>query len=442
MNSNYAFLSVFFFMSYNYFYYEAPMLRRQMIALLFFSLILFSIMDHDLTQLQKSFLSLLFTGCLIISHYSMSWIFIIIILITYLILLVVENIKFKKEDNNFHSTFNYNPKLGSLNCGSYLLLITAFSIAWAIYVSSSSGLLSVLRIADIAQNSIISFFEPSTRDSTVYAALGYGFLSLPMWAKIYRLLIYISFFLIFVGYLKAVLGSSNLQKEHISLGTAAIIVLSLFILIPSLSNSNIHSGRLYFITLFVLSPFCIIGAKTCYDLLLKFTTFVYHKNSFFHRDIIFFIIFLIFISSYYLYNIGFIFAINGFMQEDIYIEKIPRSESLSYGKIDTGYHTEKEFIAAKMLAARIRYEDTIYVDSPIGEDLVTAWHKNILRISNKTDQFSESNYMFLREWNLKRNEFIILGDMNKTDYIQFDASLIRTKNKIYTNAGAVLLGPD
>jgi uncharacterized membrane protein len=97
-----AFLSVFFFISFPTFFIDLPMMIRQEISLVFFSLALLVIFNKEIKRIWKEIFFVVFGISMIVAHYSTSYITYAILLSTYILTCVVrisEKIKLKRLKN-------------------------------------------------------------------------------------------------------------------------------------------------------------------------------------------------------------------------------------------------------------------------------------------------------------------------------------------------------
>ena len=167
-NSKIAFLACFFFISFSVYYTELLQLLKQQIAELFLVL-LFIVLINEKSNIAKSFLIVFFGLSIIVSHYGISYIFILFLLMYPLIMLILTNSginnlrsrllnsriirfifsipknykdypQYKFSEKSLKSIFSKN-----LTFNFILLFITA-AIAWYIYVSSSNIINSILGV--------------------------------------------------------------------------------------------------------------------------------------------------------------------------------------------------------------------------------------------------------------------------------------------------------
>jgi uncharacterized membrane protein len=103
-----AFYATFFFMILFTFYTEMLSLARQQIAELFLVLLLMVLISDNLTKTKKSFLLVIFGLSIVISHYGLTYIMMIIMLLSGVILYLMDK-------NFFNSSINYLTKIFKVN---------------------------------------------------------------------------------------------------------------------------------------------------------------------------------------------------------------------------------------------------------------------------------------------------------------------------------------
>ena len=91
VNSIYAFLGSFYFISQFQFMQQMPALNRQEIAILFFSLCILLFHDDEVKPLLKKLLFLVFFVSMTVSHYSTAYIALALFTITYIFSLIFRN---------------------------------------------------------------------------------------------------------------------------------------------------------------------------------------------------------------------------------------------------------------------------------------------------------------------------------------------------------------
>jgi len=446
----FAFLSVFFYLSLPYFYNfsaEAFLLRRQQIAIVYFALLILLLVDQKLPRIQKSILFLIFAFSLIIAHYMIGYVSLVIFSLAYLLERFWNLLKGGIRVKNAHKSVSKKTTFPVI----FILFYLIYSVIWYIYSASGSPYSLVLKIWHTIINS-----SPSGQSSISKYTFGIGFSSTPLLGKIHRIFIYIIEFCMTIGIIKTIFRPNKFKKGYIILSVSSISLL--VITIPFLSVIT-NTMRLYFILLSVLSPFCLVGGKTIWNFLSK----LYQKGFLRYREITrkyfsnsprqlfkpksntflsFFVLFVI--VPYYLFNVGAVFAIGGYTQEDITTTKIPVSPSLSYDRVDAGHYSVEEFILAKRLANVISPDSIVYADAFAGVELVSAWHKDKTKpFPQNLDIIKNTGYIFLRGWNINKNEICVIGKYGRgyervVITAQYEEELFGKRNRVCDNGKSIL----
>ena len=200
-NEKIAILSCLFFVSFYVFYTEMIQLARQEIAELFLVLLILLFVNSKMNNATKSLMLVIFSFSLIVSHYGLSYIYMLLLISVFVILIFVDKPKFKKRfDLLFKSnriedsrSFLIENKNITLN---FVLLFVVFLIGWYLYISGSDTFNTILNIGNnIAVNFISDFFNPT-------AAQGLSIIqssaSTPL-HEVWKLLQYFTQFLIIIG---------------------------------------------------------------------------------------------------------------------------------------------------------------------------------------------------------------------------------------------------
>ncbi len=447
----YAFISVFLFLSMFYFYMEAPLLRRQEIGLFFLSLMILLFIDNRLSSTQRSFLMILFAVSLIISHYSIGYISMIIISLSFILSFIINTHQFKYLNKKLKKMLNLKSnEVSSINkhksvfTVSFTILFIVLALSWYIYSAEGSSFVHVTGVVQSIFSNIGGFLDPTSKSPVISSALEGGFVSHSFLNQIYRILTYIIQFFIIVGFMSLVSKSNSFKEEYKILSSIFLFVLVISIILPFISI-QINFYRLYFILLMVLAPFCIIGLEFFWKLILKFNQSILknylNRFSLFKSKNFIVCFVLIILTPYFLFNIGFISAMGEFNQDDIDKYGIPISPSLNLGKVDSGYYNLEEIDSAKHLSTIINNDQYIYADAYYGVDLVSTWHGTKTRPFVQKDLKWNESYVFLRTWDLEKKEIYMLtynGDRREPKYISLDENLFGQRDVILDNGGTTL----
>jgi uncharacterized membrane protein len=440
-----AFLSSFFFMSFFIFFGEMLQLARQEIAEFIFVLIIL-LMFEKIENIKKSFLYVIFAITLIVSHYSLSYIFTGMIIFTLIFIYLYENEKkYIKSVNlqkyikciNFkkYVQFKYDSKsLPGFISINYILLILVFLLAWYLFTAGSTPLNALTRMAGNVYGNIVSelFNSSSVQGLSVVTKQ-----EVSVAYYILKFLNLIFSFFVFVGVLsilKVKISSFNkfkekiyeidiinikLNPEYIGFVLIAVILCIACVSIPYFALS-LDVTRLYHITLLILSPFCIFGAIIIFNLIFnhnRMPKILQEKKNYLK-------ITSILISIFFIFNSGLVFEI---------FQDNPSSIALSSNK-DYPQFSEKELSGA-LWAYNHTNSDKIYADS-YGRFLLQEYGFKPIVIEGTTKTSLGKNLVYLRAFNVVDNQLYYAKSNNP---ILFNDSKvyaeIKKKNRVYSNGG-------
>ena len=150
-----AFISTFFFMSFVVFYVEMMQLARQQIAELFLVLLLLLMLNGQINKMKRSLLFVIFALSIIVSHYGLSYLFVLFLLVVVIISILVNRPNFKTK---YFSNLRKNPIMKLSTTFSILFII--FALGWYIYVSGKSNFQSLLQVSNNVISNLTDLFNP------------------------------------------------------------------------------------------------------------------------------------------------------------------------------------------------------------------------------------------------------------------------------------------
>lgn len=415
-NENIAFLSCFFFVSLFSFYGEMLALARQQIAELFLILLILLLIDKNMDCMKRIWLSIIFAFSLAVSHYGLSYIFMFSLIIVGGLLFL--NTWRKSQDNVTKITIT--PR--------FVALYITFTLAWYMYVSSSSTFIAVVHIGDhIMSNIWTDFLNPEM-------AQGLGRIMEETVSPLHSVTKYlhlISQLFIAIGILTLLLKHKEMkfEKEYIIFSYVNFMICVAGIAVPFFASS-LNTTRLYQITLIFLAPFCVIGGISFF----KIVDHVIRKSwtdqivrSSLKIISVFFAIFLFF-------NSGWVYEV---------ANDHPMSISLN-SSIDTLRYNIQEVSGVKWFSEVKNNKSVVYGDQGgwlllngvIGFDSAKQYDGN-------TEKISDDSYIYLRSLTARNKKIPIMQKRSIKEYISLQNStffkeVLIHKNKIYTNGGAQL----
>lgn len=240
-DSKISLLACYYFISVNAFFTTLPAAARQEIAELFLVILVMLIFDKKLGNITKSILTIIFGFSIIVSHYGLSYMFLIILILVFFISIIPKFKKYLQIDDGYH--FNKN----------YLILLIVFAFAWFMYLSSSS----VFNVGvNILANFLNSFneFTGTTQASTIISG------QIPFLQTFERFLYILSQFSISIGIISLFSKKYNLIKckEYSLFAVVTFLILISTVILPVIA-STMNTDRIFHIGLIFLSPFFVIG---------------------------------------------------------------------------------------------------------------------------------------------------------------------------------------
>ncbi len=415
--SKVAFLSALYFIYFFYFYSENPLLRRQEIAIFYCALLFYLLLNHSINKLILIILSI----SLIVSHYSTATLFFIILVMSYFINRVI--IVVTKDG----ISSNQNKKIDLKFIFTYLIIL----FVWYYYTSQGDFINAVLTLCTTI---FLEYIGP--KSPLIKSGLGGDFFSVTLLGKIFRVFQYASQFFTLLGFLILLFRKYKNNAEYVPWATSGFIFLLFTIVAPYMSVA-MNLPRIYFILLLFISPLCIIGAR-------DFCSFIFNNlNIKINQKVIHLLVLLLLLVPLFLFYSGLIFELSGYS----YLEnrekiRIPVSDRISLGRVDSVYYKDSEYWAAKWIEKNIEKNKIIYVDEDIGRDLISAFHTNIKTFKLHI-KLQSNTYIFLRSWNIYHKELIVSIGGHKQHISLYDLpelkQYIDSSDIIYFNGGAKVI---
>lgn len=321
VGKKYAYISTFLFMAEMTFYTEMLRLTRQIIAELFFVLLLLTILNRKMKSDSKFILFTIFSFGLVVSHYGTAEIFLF-----FISTLTVSLIILKRPSKR-------------VTIGMVILLF-AIMFSWYIYTSRSAVFDCLLEYGDFICRQLDEFFNLEARGKTVLTGLG---LEAPptIWNTISRVFAYLTEAFIILGFLGQLTKRIKVpfDVEYQALVMLSMGFLAMLILIPGLANT-MNMTRFYHVLLFFLSPLCILGAKTVMNIISK-------KDPKLKMDVLL----LAVLIPYFLFQSGFVYEIVGNDSWSVPLSGYRMNPVKLYGQL--GYSTVYSVYGAQWLSKNI-----------------------------------------------------------------------------------------
>lgn len=373
IDKKYAFIATFLFMAQNTFYFEMISLTRQMVAELFFVLLLFVILHKKIKPVIKIMCFLLFSFGMVTSHYSIATIFLFFLLSSSILLYALKRPSKK-------ITFNL------------VVLFFVIMFTWYLYTSGGASFTTLLDKAEFVTHKFGDFFNPASRGSTILTGLGLTE-SPSIWNTISRFVAYGVQGLIVVGFLAVVTKLKTVQKEYFALSVIATTFLGMLIVVPGLAGT-LNMTRFFHILLIFLAPLCVIGASLLVKLLLK------RENK-----IVVCTLLLVLLVPYFLFQTNFVYEVTESDSWSIPLSGYRMDAARLYG--DYGYIDEYGVFSAQWLSENVNLRaSTVYADERTSANtlIIYALFKGALGITNTT-KVEDGDFVYLSTLNVVHDVF-------------------------------------
>jgi uncharacterized membrane protein len=264
------------------FYTEMIGLNRQMIAELFFVLLLITLFNEKINAFNKRICFILFSFALVVSHYGIAE----IVLFLFVFTAVINTIVLKRRNRNITT--------------SMVTIFFVIMFLWYIHIANATVFEDILEFGDYVYRQLGDFFNPASRGETVLRGLG---LETPpsVWNMISRAFAYITEVFIAIGFLTLFARriKVKLENDYKILIFLSMALLSALIIIPGLAYT-MNMTRFYHLLLFFLAPLFVVGAETITSATAKNSTGL--KVS---------ILILVVLIPYFLFQTSFVYEVTG-----------------------------------------------------------------------------------------------------------------------------------
>jgi len=404
VGKKYAFVSAFFFMAFLVFYTEMLGLNRQMVAELFFVLLLLVVLNKKMKPPSKMVCFMIFSFGLVTSHYGLSQFFLFFISLIFISLFVV-----KRPSRNITA--------------SMVVLFFIVMFTWYIYISSSTAFDSILKFSDYVYSQLGDFFNPAARGQMVLRGLGME--SPPtIWNAISRAFAYSTQFLIVVGFVGLVTKrvKVRVEREYFTFSFIAMAFLAALILVPGLAKT-MNMTRFYHILLFFLAPFCVLGAEVLVKLVSK------RKE-----ELRVSILLLIVLIPYFLFQTGFVYEFTGSEGWSLPLSMHRMSGYRLHRSL--GYIYSQDVFGARWMSRNVDIQNTqVYADVSSRNNILIShsmMYEGYVNILSNTTEVPATGTVYLSWLNVV--EGLVVGQyyvFNTTEI----SSILSNMNKIYSNGG-------
>ena len=420
-----AFLSAFYFVLFPRFYSEE---NRQIIGELFLVLLIFTILDRNIEPRKKKILLCIFGAALLVSHYSISYIFMFCVLGAWMIISAREFIikKFRSAKLDLMEKRLINT--------SFVLLIFILNFFWYFFVSSAESQTVINFASYVVTSFTTGFLSPGSRGGTVSEFVAPSLGSMTLVYKVDYIVNKIPYFLIIIGFLALAKNYKKMKisLEYLTMVLAMISILLMVLVVPSFAPAFL-ADRFFHVSLLFLAPVCVYGGVTLLRGILKRFVSTKRARSVSLRAMCIFFIMI------FLFKVGFIYQVTG-------DTTIPRPityasmKTSSSPEIKAGFYEfyvpKQDVYSAIWLSRMTGNNSKIYADETASMHVLRGYGMIVIEgeyvlYSNMT--IEPNSYVYLRYMNVQgvltenggfSNITGISNQLNLTDKIYSDGSEI------------------
>jgi uncharacterized membrane protein len=251
-----AFLATFFLITISVGKGMGP--ARQQIAQLFYVLLFLIFFKKGISPLKRDVLLIIFGTALVFSHYSLTYIFLLIMLASFLIFVFLDYSKtgrIRISQTKIPLTF--------------VIFFSTIAFSWYIFVNASATFNPLIETVNTVMSNLDQFFNPASRGT---ALQGLGLVQTPsIFYEISRDLFILTEFFVVFGFIGIVTRRDQASKfsiEYKTFATLNLAILAINILLPRIADTFLMQ-RFYQTTLIILAPLAVIGGKVICEFILK-----------------------------------------------------------------------------------------------------------------------------------------------------------------------------
>ncbi|MFQ6019674.1 MAG: DUF2206 domain-containing protein, partial [Dehalococcoidia bacterium] len=260
-----ALLAVVFLMFTQPFYQLMPHMARMEMALLYLGLLLLTMRLEK--RGQAAALRLAFATALVVSHYSVAYFIMPVLLIALAIMQATQTLapRLATASGSNPGPVGWSGKFfGATLTPNFLFLFLVFAFWWYVYVSAEAATFddAVVSLSRLTGNLGSDFLSPTTSQGLDLATQSFTPLR-----EVARYLHFAFQFLMVVGVVTALIGwrHGRLPPLLVVMALPARLANGAAILVPHFASGTVGLERLLMGTLIFLAPFAIIGGLTLFQ---------------------------------------------------------------------------------------------------------------------------------------------------------------------------------
>lgn len=407
LSPRFAFFSSFLVISSFIFYQVMLDLPRQQVAELFLVLFLLTITSEAIPSLRRSILVLFFCLSIIVSHYSISYVFAFGLIVSVFFLEILSR--------------KWGSQPRRISTGLSALYLVA-ALGWYMYTSQSSVLNSLVMLFNHVISSLATeLLSPSA--SQPVAILSSNFPPLHLVTEL--LYASVAGAILWGFFLALRKRGMSFKRPYLSFSFAGLVLLIPVVTLPYVAAA-LNFNRFYQIALLLTAPFALVPFSSS----RRLRTIMKGKAA---------VAMAAFLATFLLFSSGLVYEL---------AKEPPPSMSLD-ANVDYPRFVSPEVAAASWLAWHHGLSGSVYADGYRGLLLIGLLGSPPKSLERITTLAPGTNYVFLGNWNLENNEILVLRalptglnavhlSINRTNL----ESLLLTMNLVYDSGAARIFESD
>jgi uncharacterized membrane protein len=403
-----AFLATFFLITISIGKGMGP--SKQLIANLFYVLLFLLLLKKDISPSKRTILLIIFGSALVISHYSLTYTFLLTMLASSLVIVLLD----------YRKTGHIPTSQAKIPL-TFVLIFSTIAFSWYIFVNASATFNLLGQEMETITNNLNQFFNLESRGT---ALKGFGLVETPtIYHRISSALFILTEFFLLLGFIKLLTRRNQTSKfsiEYKIFATSNIAIIAIALLLPRVADTFLME-RFYQTSLIILAPLAVIGGKAMFEFILK------HRFQKFYTIALVFVVFI----PLFLFQTGFVYEVT--RQQSFSLAGMYRWDALQlYGYIVN----TQEVVGAQWIPQHANLSNiAVYSDPTSIGNVLTGYGlingSQLYYLSNTTRPTS--------------NTLIYLGeiDLISKGYI-FNSSaispILENQNKIYSNGDSEVYG--
>ncbi len=414
-----ALFSAFVFMAQLTFYGEMLGLCRQMVGELFLVLLFIALLSRRIGPFSSNLCFIVFGAALVVSHYSLAYLFLFAIV--------------------FAWAYSYILKRSSKVNATMVVVFFVIAFSWYMYTSNAGSFQSFLSFGNYVVISAGEFADVGSRGQGVLK--GIGLASSPtVLNTVSRIVAYAIEALIVLGFVSVITKRTKIgfKTEYVTFAMVSMGLLIASVLLPGFAQT-LNVERFYHISLFFLSPFCVIGAEVLVGILTDFSSkWKFKPRQKLDREMRLkpTVLTLVILVLYFLFQTNFCYEVAGSASWSIPLSKQkldPIQLYSSYGYID-----EADVIGTRWLVKSIDFKyTTLFADITSTYNVLTAYgmiyRGDVERLGNRT-KVTANGTVYMSRMNVVDGliiQFLTAGATVNNSSVIFP--VLNDLNKVYTN---------